>query len=160
VTGLLVGCLLLVGAGAAKVARPGDTARALRRSPGLVRGGAAVEVAVGVGAGTVGGPVLIGAVAASYAAFAAFVIVALARGWSLASCGCFGEPDSPPTVLHVLIDTTLGAVAVAALDDRAPLRAAWARPGWGAAMILVSVVTAGLAYLALARLPRLREVSG
>jgi methylamine utilization protein MauE len=154
--GLLVGCLLLVGAGVAKAWRPDDTARALHVSPALVRAGAALEVVVGAGAATVGGAVLTGAVALSYAAFGGFVLVALARGWPLSSCGCFGEPDSPPTVVHVVVDVTLALVALGAIGGQAPLRAAWDRPGWGAAMVLVSVVTAGLAYLALARLPRIR----
>ena len=157
--GLLVGCLLLVAAGGAKAIRPGDTARALRRSPSVVRAGALVEVVAGAGAATVGGPVLIGVVAASYAAFTVFVVVALARGWSLASCGCFGEPDSPPTVLHVVIDGVLALAAVGAAASTAPLQAAWDRPGWGVGMVAVSTVTAGLAYLALARLPRLRAVA-
>jgi hypothetical protein len=153
--GLLVGCLLLVGAGAAKTWRPYDTARALHVSPALVRAGAAIEVLAGAGAATVGGVVLTAAVAVSYAAFGGFVLVALARGWPLSSCGCFGEPDSPPTVLHVVVDAVLALVALGAIGTQAPLRAAWHRPGWGAAMVLVSMVTAGLAYLALTRLPRL-----
>ena len=156
---VLVGAILLVGAGAAKVLRPDDTARALRWSPAVVRAGALGEVIVGAGAAAVGGPVLIGAMAASYAGFAGFVLVALARGWPLSTCGCFGEPDTPPTVLHVVIDAGLALAAVGGIDGPAPLRAAWDRPAWGAAVLVLSGVTAGLAYLALARLPRLRSVS-
>jgi hypothetical protein len=151
---------LLCGGGVAKVARPDDTARAVRVSPALVRAGAAAEVVVGLGALT-GWSVFVLALALSYLGLAAFVAVALARGWSLASCGCFGEPDSPPTVLHVLID---GAAALAALaafvaGGAGPLRMIADQPGRGLVMAGLSLVIGGLAYLCLSRLPALRAAA-
>jgi hypothetical protein len=123
----------------------------------MVRAVAGLEVVVGIAGITVGGPVAPLAVAASYTCFAAFLVVALSRGWSLSSCGCFGEPDTPPTVLHVVVDVLLAAGAAAgASDGHAPLGAALTRPLWGGGLFSLAVVTAGLAYLVLARLPKLK----
>jgi hypothetical protein len=159
---LLAAAALLVAAGGAKAWRPEGTARALGEAgipagPSVVRIVSGAEAALGVAAASVGGPLLAGAVSASYLAFTAFIVTALVRGWPLSSCGCFGERDSPPTVMHVLVDVGLavGAAAAAEQGGGAPLVLAAHRPGWGAAMILVAAVTAGLAYLALVRLPQL-----
>jgi len=124
----------------------------------MVRAVAAVESMIGVGAALKGGPILAGAVSASYGLFAIFVTAALVRGWPLASCGCFGEPDSPPTILHVVIDAAFGAgaLAAAAAGGASPLALTARRPGWGLAMVSLATAVAGLAYLALTSLPRLR----
>ncbi len=110
VTGIFVAAtILLGGAGAAKVARPADTATALRAAglpaaPAWVRVGALVEVAVAVVAlvapGRIGGVL----VAASYLGFAGFIAGALVRHWPVASCGCFGRPDTKPTVAHLVLN--------------------------------------------------------
>lgn len=163
---LLVASLLLVGAGLAKFVRPHDTARAFRRAglpvgrgPHVVRAGAGVETVVGIAGMTIGGPVAPLAVAASYACFAGFLVLALGRGWSLSSCGCFGEPDTRPTPLHVALDAVLAVGATAAVvDGRSPLSLALSRPIWGAGLFTLAVITAGLAYLVLARLPLLKVV--
>ncbi len=125
---LLAASGLLVAGGAAKAARPHDTARALRAAglpvpASAVRLLAGIEVVVGAAAAVVGGPAPAAAVAASYAAFTAFLTVALRRGWSLSSCGCFGEPDSPPTVVHLVVDAALALAAgcAAASGGPAPL---------------------------------------
>ncbi|MHB8464373.1 MAG: MauE/DoxX family redox-associated membrane protein [Acidimicrobiales bacterium] len=156
-TGLLLGAAaLLVVAGTAKMARPADTARALHVHPLIVRVGAALEVAIGCAAFVA--PWAGIAVAASYGAFAVFVAVALWRGWPLSSCGCFGEPDSLPSPMHVIVDLVLGASALAATlsDGRAPAVLIGAHPGWGATTVVSATVIGGLAYLSLTRLPRLR----
>jgi len=160
---LLVACGLLAVAGVAKAVSPHDTARALRRAglpvgSLLVRAVAVAEATLGVAAAVAGGRVLSGAVSLSYAAFAVFIAVALSRGWALSSCGCFGEPDTPPTLLHVAVDLGLaaGAGLAAVVGGAAPLVLAARRPGWGTGLLVVSLVTGGLAYLVLARLPRLR----
>jgi hypothetical protein len=145
---------LLAGAGAAKLRRPDDTARALliaglpshRR---LVRAGAAAEVAVAVAAVAAPGPLTGALVAAAYAAFTAFVGLALLRGWPLASCGCFGRPDSRPGYPHLLLDAAATAVAVwwagAAPGHIGPV---FSRSPWdGGPLILVTGLIAGLAYL-------------
>jgi hypothetical protein len=160
---VLTGALLLAGAGAAKAARPAGTARALRQAgwpvgAGTVRAGAAGEVVVGVAAAAVGGAVPIGLLALSYLGFALFVSAALWRRWPLATCGCFGEPDTPPTATHAALDAGLGLAAVAAFvsGGPAPLDLVARRPGWGAGLVLVAAVVAGLLYLVMARAPRLR----
>jgi hypothetical protein len=161
---LLAGAGLLGVAGAAKVVRPHGTVRGLRQvglpaAPSAVRALAAAEVVVALTAATVGGRIGAAGVAASYATFTVFVVTALARGWPLSSCGCFGEPDSPPSVAHVVVDAALALVAGAAAvaGGPAPIVLVSHRPGWGAAVVALAVVTAGLAQLALTRLPALRS---
>jgi hypothetical protein len=163
---VLVAAVLLVWAGAAKVARPAGTARALRAaglpaSAALVRGLAAVEAVVGVSVIVVGGRALDAAMAASYVVFAAFVGAAIARGWSLSSCGCFGEADARPTTAHVVVDAALAAAGVvAATRGVHPLAEMGRHPGESAAVVLLSAVTAGLVVLTLTRLPALRAEVG
>jgi hypothetical protein len=114
----LVAAGLLALAGGAKLFDPTMTAGALRvmglpSAPGLVRVGAAAEVALGVAAVVVGGPVLWGLVALSYAGFAVFVVAALASGRPIGTCGCFGRADTRPTWWHVALDCALGIAALA-----------------------------------------------
>ena len=150
----LAATALLAGAGLAKLYRPDDTARALlvaglpahRRG---VRAGAAGEVVVAAAAVAVPGPVTGALVAAAYAAFTAFVAVALVRKWPLSSCGCFGRPDARPGYQHLLLDA--GAVAAAVLwAVSAPSRIGGVfvqNSGRGVALGLLVAVIAGLAYL-------------
>ena len=159
----LAACLLLVAAGAAKVAHPDDTARAvasvvrlpLRRLRAVVRTGAAAECALGLVALVRPGPVTAGLVAASYLGFAGFVAVARARGGPLATCGCFSTPDTPATRTHVAL--TLGfAVSAAAVAAGVP--AGWithalgGQPWRGVPVVLLAGLCAWLAYLAMTRL--------
>ena len=154
--------LLLTGAGAAKVARPHDTVRALAalgpRVPAtLVRAGAAAEVVVGGWCLLAGGRWAAALLAASYGAFAVFVAVALVADAPIGSCGCFGEPDTPPTVAHLAV--CLGAVAVGAAgaaSGAGGLPAALAaRPGRAPALVLLVGATAYAGYLLLTAAPRL-----
>ncbi|MGH9079945.1 MAG: MauE/DoxX family redox-associated membrane protein, partial [Acidimicrobiales bacterium] len=114
-TGLyLVACFLLIVAGAGKAARPDDTARALVALPrtrlplnwvrSLVRMGSVAELSLGLAGLLVPGPTVVWLVAASYALFATVVAYTRWRGGALASCGCFGTPDTPATALHVVVD--------------------------------------------------------
>jgi hypothetical protein len=118
----LAACILLAAAGALKAARPHDTARALvasapwwpgRHGHALVRVGAALEAALGLVAVAWPTRTAAAAVAASYLGFCLFVLLARAKGGPLASCGCFGTPDTPPTAVHVVVDACLCAAAVA-----------------------------------------------
>jgi methylamine utilization protein MauE len=159
---LLVGAAILIVAGAAKLFRPRETALALRLS-GLpasslgVRLGAVVEIGVATGAMFTGSPVLYLAVGLSYLAFATFVGVALVRGLPLSSCGCLGEPDSPPTATHVVLDLVLAAgafwAAVSGLDS--PLGSLLHRPVLGAGLAVAVVVVSWLSILALTTLGQL-----
>jgi len=159
---LLVGAALLLVGGVGKLVRPDNLARAfhaahVRLGVRGIRALAAIEVLVAVAAIVTGGWLPAALVSVSYAGFAGFVATALARGWALSSCGCFGTPDSPPTPVHVAIDVLLavGGGAAAVHGGAAPLALVRSRPGWGAAMVSASAVLVGLAYLALVRLPRL-----
>jgi hypothetical protein len=158
-TGPYLAATALLGlAGITKAWRPADTLNALRVarfpvSQAAVRVGAVAELAVAVAALAVPGPVTGGLVAAAYAVFAVFIVVALRRGWPLASCGCFGRPDTPPTVAHAVLDVGAAAAAVwwaaAWRGDSGFSR--WGRlffhqPWHGGALALLTVVLAGLAY--------------
>lgn len=121
--------VLLVVAGAPKVLDPGDLHRAVR-SVGMpvgrtaVRLFAVVEVLAGALALAVPGRLTAGLVALLYAGFTTFVVVALARGGVLSSCGCFGKADTPPTRVHAGL--TGAAALVAAAVVVAPPTDAWA----------------------------------
>ncbi len=115
-------CLVLVVAGASKVAAPDAVASTLsalgpqRRGVGARSIGRLVgvaEVVVAVSALSIGGPVLGSLVGIAYAAFA--VVVVLARRRGLPSCGCFGASSAPPSLVHVVVDVTSAAVAGAAV---------------------------------------------
>lgn len=153
---------LLFGAGVAKLGRPHDTVRALAAlgapvGAAVVRAGAALEVVVGAWCVLAGGRWAAAAVAASYASFAVFVGVALVADAPIGSCGCFGEPDTPPTVAHLAL--CLGAVAAGAAgwSSRAVglPAAVFARPGQGPALLLLAAAAAYAAYLVMAVAPRL-----
>jgi hypothetical protein len=147
------GALVLMVAGAAKVADPARTAGALRAlgwpsSAGLVRLGAGAELLVGAAALVAGGPVLAGLVALSYLGFALFVVAALTSGTPIGSCGCLGRADTPPSAVHVVVDAGLAAGALAAAAASVgPLLDA------GAAEVAGAIALAAVAAAALARAP-------
>ena len=168
-----VGCGLLVLAGMAKAIRPDDTARALvllvagdaSRAPSIrlarrtVRLGALLEAALGVSALFAPRPALAACVAASYALFAGVVLYARRSGGVLATCGCFGRPDTPPTNLHVILNLVF-VVAAIAVATRPPdasflLEFMGHQPWLGFPLLFVSGVGVWLAYLALSPLASL-----
>ncbi len=135
---------LLVVGGVLKAARPADTATAMRQSglpaaPWLVRAGALVEAGIGVAALVTGDRVAAVLVAGSYAAFTAFITIALIRGTPLASCGCFGKEDSPPTRLHVALTAAAAAAGIAVA----------VQPGVGLATVVRTQPLAGIPFVAL-----------
>ena len=166
----LIACTLLIVAGAMKAARPDDTARALaplmpapfealadvRRLRSIIRSAALVEAGLGVAAFLLPRAVPAALVAASYAAFAGVVAYVRARGGALASCGCFGTPDTPATVLHVVVDLVFAGAAVLVATSAPPggtiLTALGHQPLHGAALLIVSAVGAWLTYLTLSML--------
>ena len=119
----LVAAAVLAYAGGAKLFDPTMTAGALRAMgvpapEWLVRVGAAAEVALAVAAVVWGGGALWALVGLSYTLFAGFVVLALASGRPIGSCGCFGRVDIPPTWLHVVVNASLGAAAsIEALEE-------------------------------------------
>jgi hypothetical protein len=165
----LIAAGLLVVAGLAKAARPDDTARALAvllpGSPPLrllwwaVRLGALAEAVLGGLALVFPRPVTAALVALSYTCFAGVVFGARRRGGPLATCGCFGRADTPPTAVHLVADLALAGaavvVAVAAPGD-GTLAAQLAHQPWaGLPLLFVSAVGLWLTLLALTALASL-----
>jgi hypothetical protein len=168
-----VGCGLLVLAGITKALSPADTARALTLllpedrfwvpSATLVRGavrlGAVLEAILGMVALIFPRPVPASLVALSYTLFVVVVLYTRRSGGALATCGCFGRPDTPATKLHVFLNLILAAAAAAvALRPPEPANlVAFLRqePWFGLPLLFVSGVGMWLAYLALSRLAAL-----
>lgn len=154
--------VLLALAGAPKVLRPSPAVRALRAtglpgSPLAVRLLGAGETGVAVAALTVGGRIPAALVAVSYLAFAGFVALALTRGGVVSSCGCFGKPDTPPTIGHIVGNGIAAAVAAAVAVSPGPglLQTALTSPAAAAPLLVLTGCCAWFAYLGLARLPAL-----
>jgi hypothetical protein len=156
----LAAAALLVLAGLPKVADPSSLVLALRSvglpaRPVLGRLLAAGEIAVGCVALVAPGRVSGVLVAAAYLVFTAFVGLALSRGGVLASCGCFGRPDTPPTRSHLAV--TAGLAAAGGAMAWAPPQSVWStaaqQPATFATLVGFAALVAGLAYLALAVLP-------
>jgi hypothetical protein len=163
----LVACFLLMAAGSAKAVRPDDTARALSAvvpmSVGslrrLVRVGSVGEAVLGLAALATPRPALAAAVGVSYASFAVFVAIARRRGGAIASCGCFGTPDTPATGLHVVVNVVLAASAAgvaAAGTGGSIVSILAAQPGHGVPLVVASAVGAWLTYLAVSVLASVR----
>ena len=157
----LTAALLLAFAGAAKAVDPVMTVGALRAlglpsSRTWVRTGAAAELLVGLLAAAAGWAWVWWLVAASYLAFAAFVVAALRAGTMVGSCGCFGREDTPPHPIHVVVDVALAATAAAAavLGVGAPLDAIAETPGKGSVVAGLSVLSVFVLYVVLVDLPR------
>ncbi len=151
----LAACLLLVLAGAPKMRDPIPLMRAIRTvGPYVTRRQAqtiaGAEIVVGVFGAMLPGRVTAGLVALAYAAFTGFVVLALARGGVLSSCGCFGKADTPPSRTHVVVTSGLAlAAAVVALRPAGAWGpyAAGARDGAPTSDLAVVIGGAGLAFL-------------
>jgi uncharacterized membrane protein YphA (DoxX/SURF4 family) len=145
-----VAALLLALAGALKARDPDGTVRAMRAvglpvGPWWVRLGAVAEAALGLTALIVGGA-LMAAVAASYTAFAGFVMVSR-RVPEAASCGCLGSRGSRPSVRHVVFDLAMaaGCILAAATSPPSLVHLIATRPAWGVPVALVVVTGTCLA---------------
>lgn len=150
---------LLLLAGAVKLRTPEPTSLALRGvglpgAPGIVRALGGVEITVGAGAlvaPAVGAPAL----AVLYAAFGAFVAYVLARGLPLSSCGCLGETETKPSLVHVAVTLCAAAAGVAAALTTPPSLTALVVADPLLAVPLVAGVGTALylTYMTLALLP-------
>ncbi len=129
--------------------RPSDP----RSSSPSARLFALLEVAVGLAA--VAAPVSSAAgVALLYAGFTAFVLVALARGGVVESCGCLGRADTPPTVAHAATTATFALAAALAAFAAPPGTQWWARgPAAALAVAALAGLLAFVAWVVLAVLP-------
>jgi hypothetical protein len=154
----LAASALLVGAGVPKLRDPMPLVRALRSTGlpadrSLVRGVAAVEVALGLWAAARPTALNAALVCAAYVVFTGFVTLALRRGGVLGSCGCFGKADTPPTRSHLVV--TAGLAVLAGAVALLPERAAWTTgtsAAVAATLALAALITF-LAWQALAVLP-------
>jgi hypothetical protein len=126
----------------------------------VVRVGGAIEAVVGVAAVFVGGPVLCALVAVSYLAFAGFVTVALRTGAPISSCGCFGKVDTPPSIVHVVLDLAFAGVAVGAafVGEVALPDVLSDQPLLGIPFLLLLVIGCSLVFLAFTSLPKTMAV--
>lgn len=156
----LIAALVLALAGARKLVDPAPTRGALRQMGLPWRGPivpimAVAEIATAVTAVIVGSAWAAAALAAWYLGFTVFVLVALRREVPLASCGCLGSPDTPPTIGHVVVDALFAAVALAvALDPLGSIGDVLADQPWSGVPLLLWVgVGTYVVYLVLAVLP-------
>jgi hypothetical protein len=153
---------LLVWSGIRKFADPEPTSGALRAA-GLpssrlsVLGLGSIEVAAGTTAMILPGPAFAWAVAVVYAGFAGFVAVAMSRRLPIASCGCFGKADTPPTWIHMVINLAAvgGALAHAAAGGSTLPAVLAEQPLAGIAYVGFLGIGVYCLYLLLSELPRL-----
>jgi len=153
--------VLLVVAGAVKVARPASTVDLLEDlgapqvdvvpAHRLVWVMGFVEIVVGVAALAVGGLALALFVSAFYVIFALSVVQALSVGAS--SCGCFGRVEAPPSWIHVAGNAVFAIASAVAAAGRTPLEVMADQPAGGIGFVVLIGVIAGLALVAFTALP-------
>lgn len=122
--------LVLMAGGIAKARRPAATGNALSAAHlpsavGIVRGLGVTEAAIGVAFLSVPSRVTAGLVAAAYLGFAGFLMYLLLGPVAVASCGCAGQRDLPPSWLHAGLATIAAAAALAVLAAPHQPRAVW-----------------------------------
>jgi hypothetical protein len=150
---------LLVITGVPKVTNPGGTARALytlglpatlntERAIGLLETGA------GLAALLLGGRAAALAIAIVYVGFSLFIAVAL-RSEEVRNCGCFGDKDVPPGLLHLGLDVAAAAVAtVLVFQPVGAITTVMRETPWaGVPLLLLMAMGAALALLVLRLLP-------
>lgn len=150
---------ILIVSGVAKVRSPRPAAAALyavglRVPAAVVRVAACAEVALGTAALLRPTPMIAAMVAVAYAGFA---VVAALFVWSprVRSCGCLGDRDVPPGVVHVALNAgaAVAAVAVTATGLES-LPSVVASLGWMGPFFLLGVAAiVFLAHAAVTLLP-------
>lgn len=159
-TGAAIFSILLLITGAAKIRSPHDIARALGAFglPVLASLGVTIGVVeIVVGATAMLMPAMLWAQGALYAAFAVWVLLALRRDVPIASCGCLGKEDTPPTGGHLLMNLMAAGLSGAAAREGGPVLLG------GLAGVAQTAVVAGgvfLAYIVLTDGARLVGVRG
>ncbi|MCJ7437470.1 MAG: hypothetical protein MUP97_06895 [Acidimicrobiia bacterium] len=156
-----IAAVLLALGGALKALRPADTATALRGVgipvPRLaVRLGGAGEAAIGIWALVVGDRLEAVLVTASYAVFIGFVVLAMTRDAPIASCGCFGRADTPPSLVHVGVNVgaCIAALVVVVQPGVGLIDVLPGQPLAGVPYVFLVVVGVLCAFVALTQLPR------
>ena len=153
---------LLLVSGGAKLADPAPTSGALRVA-GLVSGSGVVytlavaEIATGAVSLLTGGAAAGWAMAALYGGFGWFVAFALRRRIPIASCGCFGKVDTPPSLVHLYLNGAGLAGGVWAALDHSPslISSLGNQPMAGLPYMAFLAVGTYAAYLLLTALPML-----
>jgi hypothetical protein len=119
----------------------------------LVRVGSVVEAVVGATALLVPRPWSAALVAVSYVSFAVFVAHSRSTGGAISSCGCFGTPDTPATLVHLVVNAALAlsamAVAWSAPSSGTVVGILSHQPDRGIPLVVVSALGAWLVYLAI-----------
>ena len=156
-----IAALLLAAGGVAKAIAPRDTANALRAlglpgAPAIVRVGGVAEAAIGAYAIVTADRIAAALVALSYVAFAGFVALALRRDAPIATCGCFGKADTPPSVVHLVVNLGAAAAAlVVAIDPGDGIGDVIGdQPLAGVPFVFLVLTGVYLAFLSLTLLPR------
>jgi hypothetical protein len=163
--------LLVLGAGAAKLARPAAVVDALwqarlpgRRTvakPAMVNALAVVEIGVGAWAVAFGSVAAAAALAVLYAGFAAFAWRLLAVRGPDASCGCFGATNSPVSRIHVAF--TVVATVLCALAAVWPVGTVVSvlreQPAWGVPFAVLTLLAAWVSEVLLTALPARRRTT-
>ena len=150
-------CLVLVGSGVSKITDPRPFQTALIALGPPVVGGVetrwparsigAIEVLLGLAGLSVGGSLAAAAVAATYAAFTAVVLLARRRG--LDSCGCFGARSGRPSTQHAVINaaSTVVALGAAATSADGVADGLAGRPGVVNVVVVLLVLVAAVAIV-------------
>ena len=152
---------LLVVSGFSKIRRPLPAARALETarlpsSEATLRLLGSCEVLVGTACLAVPGPVPAAFLALSYGVFAAFVFRLIRVAGPSASCGCVGERDAPPSILHLALNLLAASTGVAAAVAVPPSAGAMvgASPMFGVPLVIGWLACAYSAYAAVVYVPR------
>ena len=84
------------------------------------------------------------------------MVVALRRDAPIASCGCFGKVDTPPSVVHVVLDLLFAGVAAAAAftGDVALPDVLRDQPLAGVPFLVLLAIGVYLVFLAFTALPK------
>ncbi len=120
----VVAAVLLIGAGMLKVFQPSPAVAAMKAiglpsSNALVRVGAGFEAVLGIWSITTGSAWATSLVLLSYLAFAIF-LAAARRSPEVASCGCFGQDGSPPSIRQIVVDLVVAIGCAIALGLESP----------------------------------------
>ncbi len=152
--------VLLLLAGATKIARPRTTADLLhslrvprlglpsREAQAVALG--LVEVVLGTLALAIGGPVTAALVGVFYVACALAVVRALMVG--AASCGCFGR-SAPPTRIHVVGNLGLAVLSFISAGGATPLEVMEDQAAGGVGFVVLVGVLAGVFLVLFTALP-------
>ncbi len=115
------------------------------------------EIVVAAAALGWGGTFAAAAVGLLYLSFAGFVAWALARKLPLQSCGCFGRADTPPTLVHVIVNLLASAAAffMASTGGTFLLDVLGNQPAAGVPYLVFLAIGTALLTMALTSLPAL-----